>query len=113
MDKYNEYIKIKGILVIWVLVIIHINLIFNLCTMVSGITNKEFKVSNLEQVLDEKLDEVNQFEKINTIYSNCSHSWEKLGESDTNGCMAFSCSKCGTIQVINMAKEALYINVGK
>lgn len=110
MDKY---VKIKGMLVIWVLIVIHVNLIFNLCTIISSISNREIRKYDLEQVLDDKLDEVKQFEEVNIIYSSCNHTWEKIGESSTNCCITLSCSKCGTIQVINMAKEALYINVSK
>lgn len=110
MDKY---VKVKGILVIWVLVIIHINLIFNLCTMISSISNKEFRASDLEQVLDDKLDKIKQFEEVNMIYSSCNHTWEKMDRSNAGYHITLSCSKCGTIQVVNITEEAIYINVGK
>lgn len=110
MDKY---VKIKGILVVWVLIVIHVSLMFNIYTMISSMSNKEFKVYDLEQVLDDKLDKVKQFEEVNIIYSSCNHTWEKMDRSNAGYHITLSCSKCGTIQVVNITKEAIYINIGK
>lgn len=118
-DRENRF---KLIVVIWIILVIHINLIVTIMIMgkkvdviniaedkIESILDKKY--SEIEEKLDKKYEELKELGEVTKIYSDCAHKWREIGESP-NGCYkTFTCDNCGTIQVINICEESIYINV--
>ena len=109
-QKDENWVKVRGAIILWFISIVHVNLIFNLCTMVSSFKNNQYADKAVSKAIEERIDDLNEFGDIAKIYSDCNHDWEKLDKSSNGVHITVACDKCGTIQVVDITKSAVYIN---